>query len=146
MDYSYDVCMYLFTPGQVTAMRNNVALYRTPAAQMMRKSTVLSDSVASESYSLSKGMMQQFSLEVPVKASVSCTVSSSSSSTTTTEAAGNLDLFMNWDGDWVKFDCSAETAEAVETCTLDPNVGTAYATVLAVTDVSDYSITCQTTI
>jgi len=143
MDYSYDVCLYLFTAGQVTAMRNNVALYRTPSAQMARRSTVLSSGVSSDLYSLPRGMVQQFSLEVPVKASVSCTVSSSTTNNTTTTEGGNLDLFMNWDGDLVNFDCSAETAEAVEVCKLDPNLGTAYANVLAVTDVSDYSITCE---
>jgi len=35
MDYSYNVCLYLFTVGQVVAMRNNVAMYCTLATQMV---------------------------------------------------------------------------------------------------------------
>ena len=99
----------------------------------------------SDLYSLQKGMVQQFLLDVPMKASVSCTVLSSTTNTNTTEG-GNLDLFMNWDGDLEYFDCSAKMAKLVEeTWTLlDPNLSTAYAYVLAVMDIPDYLITCET--
>jgi len=135
MDYSDDVCLYQFTAGQATSMKDNMALYRTPATRQLRSPTGLSNKLSSTTYSLKSGMVRSFTFDVPSSSSVTCKV---------TSKQGNVDLFMNWDGDLAKFDCSAETSNAVEVCSLQPSSGTAHAFVLAVMDRSTFEIVCET--
>jgi hypothetical protein len=135
MDYSYDVCMYEFTQDQASVIRDNIDTYRTPGSKIGKESLIeLTIAVTSGPYSLIAGAAQQFTLPIPAASMVTCKL---------TENDGDLDLFMNGDGSLEEFDCAQETESATETCSIEPESGTAYALVYAAAATTDFSITCS---
>jgi hypothetical protein len=56
---------------------------------------------------------------------------------------GNVELFMSWDGRFVRFDCQVEGDTTEKRSSIGPRSGTAYAIVYATAATADFQINCS---
>lgn len=150
MGYSDDVCLYEFTPDQRAAIRDTLLTYRTPGTNIDPEQAVILRGGASsrwdDSLKLSGGSSQLLVEPVPKQAMVSCQITTQDNDS----SIGNLDLFMNWNGELEYFDCQSETANfSNETCTIGPGKGKAYILVYsaaATTASTEFTVSCEHTL
>lgn len=134
MDYSDDVCMFEFTPGQAEAMMANFDAYRNPGTNIDSDLAFnLTEAGIAGPYTEPVQGMQVFRLDVPRKSTVTC-------ETFTPQQGDDVDLFVNWDGNLDTFDCESTSNSPTEVCTVAGS-GTLYAFVYSGTGAT-FEIAC----
>ncbi len=135
MDYSDDICLYKWTPGQIDVMHANIEFYRSGITADFNP-VQLTTGVLSDKYTMPDGLGRQFYMDVPASATITCT---------TTAVSGDVNLFVNWDGNDKTFECKSESeGSSAETCTVGPNSGRVYAWVYSSASTIDFQIRCGT--
>jgi len=134
MDYSSDICLYEWTPGQIDVMHANIEFYRSGITVDL-KPVQLATGLLSDKYTMADGLARQFYMDVPASASITCT---------TTAVGGDVQLYVNWDGNYETFECVSETEGSDETCTVGPDSGRVYAWVYSLASTIDFQVRCGT--
>jgi hypothetical protein len=93
----------------------------------------LTDGVESAKFSVGAQEFITFFISVPSASTVTCTTDADN---------GDLDLWMNRNGEPLIFDCVSETETSSESCTISAGPGTAYAFVFGFEHTSDSTVTC----
>jgi len=135
MDNSDDVCRYTWSQGQIETMHANYEYYRQQRRPDIRP-VLLVDGVWSDKYTMPAGIDRQFYIYVPNNSKVRCD---------TRAVGGDVDLFLNWDGSYTKFDCSSQSLGGIESCEIGPKTGRAYAIVRTIQTTTDYEVQCVLT-
>jgi len=134
MDYSDDICMYTWTPGQIQVMHANIDFYRSGLTPLFSAVKLMNDTW-SRNYTMAKGFTRYFYIDASAPSNVLCNTSA---------VGGDIDLFMNWDGSFVTFDCSSEEmGSSHESCEIGPNTGRAHARIWTNETTVDFQIRCR---
>lgn len=138
MDYSDDKCLFEFTEGQIAAMFDAYLAYRSPGSRSARALRPIQEDLH-EIGSLETGATQVFEMnDVPTDSIVTCHVE-----ITHDDEGGNLDLFMNSHGRFSDFECTSESSDDHESCSLKVTSDTAYIFVHAMSRVSEFTVVCD---
>jgi len=133
MDYSDDICTYTWTKGQIEVMHANIEFYRSRYS-MDRLPVKLRNREWSKKYTMASGFTRHFFLYVLTNSKVRCE---------TRADGGDIDLFMNWDGNAADFECSSQTLGSIESCEIGPNrFRKAHAFVYSNETTADFDIMC----
>jgi len=132
MDYSFDVCMYEWTQGQINVMHANIEFYRLASTPDLLP-VELTPNILSDSYTMAQGFARQFYVNVSSFAKVICQATADN---------GNIDLYMNWNGNLDSFDCTSETPFSQEICMIGPSTGQAYAWVYSTATTISFQVRC----
>lgn len=135
LDYTSDACQYRFTQGQADVMQANVEAYRSGGDDPINlPPVILANGVKSEPYTLVTGRPRFFELpHVSENSTLFCQADADN---------GILNLFVNWDGSLVDFDCKAESDRTTEECFAYGGPGTLYAMVYAGATVVNFTVEC----
>ena len=110
MNYSYDQCLYKFSPGQATVMKASYEIFRVGTGYH-RESVPLEKGISSEPIFLPPNQRQVFTVES--SSNVHCTIEFDE---------GDAEMYLSWDKqpDFTLFDSSSctnfFTGEKVESC------------------------------
>jgi len=133
MDYSDDICLYDWTPGQIQVMHANIEFYRSQRRPVFNPVRLVNDTW-SKNYTMARYFVREFYIDAPNTSTVFCDTSA---------VGGDIELFMNWDGSLVSFDCASYEDGSYEACNIGPKTGRARALIWTKETTVDFQVRCS---